>query len=313
MKIVFFGTPDFALPFLQELINDSDIEVAAIVCQPDKPVGRKGELTPPAVKVLARENNLEVLQPKSLKDNKTKVLLSAYEANFFVVVAYGKIIPKDILQIPEKGCVNVHPSMLPKYRGPSPIQWAIANGDTKTGISIMLLDEGMDTGPILSFEGVSIDGEETYITLVDKIHARGPKLLSDTLKRFIKEQIHPVPQSAQGASITKLLTREDGRIDWAQELVEIERKWRAYQPWPGAWSLWKRRGKEMRLKMIKMAPADFINDLPPGSVAVKDNRLFVDCSDGTLEISQIQPEGKSVMEIAEFLNGHANIEGATLY
>lgn len=312
MKIIFFGTPDFASPFLQELIDDSDIEVAAVVCQPDKPVGRKGKLTAPAVKVLAENNHLEVLQPASLKKNEAKVLLSAYDADFFVVVAYGKIIPKSILQIPAKGCINVHPSRLPKYRGPSPIQTAIAEGDTETGISIMLLDEGMDTGPILSFEGISIDGEETYETLVNKIHARGPKLLSQTLKRYIKGEIHPVPQSTEGVSISQLLTREDGRIDWTQNMAVIDRKWRAYQAWPGAWSVWNRNGKELRLKIIKLTPVDFVNDLPPGTVAIKNNRLFVNCADGTMEILQIQPEGKSKMIISEFLNGYFDMAGATL-
>ncbi|MBU0646590.1 methionyl-tRNA formyltransferase [Patescibacteria group bacterium] len=312
MKVIFLGTPEFAAPFLQELINDPEIEVAAAVCQPDKPVGRKGELTPGAVKVLAQKNGIEVHQPASLKTNEALVELSAIDADFFVVVAYGKIIPKQILDLPKYGCVNVHPSMLPKYRGPSPIQWAIAQGDAETGISIMLLDEGMDTGPILAFEGISIDGEETYETLVDKIHARGPKLLSETLKRLIKGEISPVPQSTQGASISKLLSREDGRIDWTKTMGEIDRRWRAYQPWPGAWSVWNKNGQVARLKILKMAPTDFEADLPPGTVAIKNNRLYVDCSDGTLELLEIQPEGKGRMSIPEFLNGYSEINGAVL-
>jgi methionyl-tRNA formyltransferase len=313
MKIVFLGTPAFAVPFLNQLIQDPDTDVLAVVAQPDKPSGRGGKLTPPATKVVAQEHGISVLQPTSLKKDPTIMEeLRALNADAFVVVAYGKIIPAQILEIPRLGCINVHPSKLPLYRGPSPMQWAIKEGDVSTGVSIMLLDEGMDTGPILAFESLELDADETYPTLQSKVHEIGPKLLVNTLKRYEGGEITPAPQDDAQASISKLLSRDDGHLDWNMHLATIDRLHRAFMPWPGTWSVWNRDGKELRVKLLSMRPADFRANVPPGTVVAKDEKLFVDCADGTFEISELQLEGKPKMKPSDFIRGYADIDGAIL-
>lgn len=313
MNIVFLGTPAFAVPFLDALVQDPDTNVLAVVAQPDKPTGRGGVLTAPATKQFAQQHNIPVLQPNSLKKDPTIVdELQAFEADAFVVVAYGKIIPAQILGIPRLGCINVHPSKLPLYRGPSPMQWAIKEGDVSTGVSIMLLDEGMDTGPILAFESLELDADETYPSLQSKVHAIGPKLLLDTLKRYEGGQITPAEQDDSLASISTLLSREDGRIDWSQSLANIDRLHRAFIPWPGTWAVWKREKQELRLKLLSLRPADFHADVPPGTCVIKDDKLFVDCSDGTMEILELQLEGKPKMKSHDFIRGYADIDGVVL-
>ncbi|MFC1788103.1 methionyl-tRNA formyltransferase [Patescibacteria group bacterium] len=312
MKIIFFGTPTFAVPFLSKLVHDSEIEVTAVVCQSDKPVGRKQILTPPPVKSFALDHNLQVLQPKTLKDESAAQSLTNLEADLFVVVAYGKIIPKNILDLTPLGCINVHPSLLPKYRGPSPMQYAILNGDSQTAISIMLLDEGMDTGPVLATEMIGLDDNETYESLSKKVELQGPKLLIQTLKRYQAGEITPLEQDDSKASITKLLKREDGHIDWSKDMKSIDQQVRAFYPWPGTWSLWNRNNSELRLKIIELKPVDFKNDLPPGTVKVDEDRLLIDCADGTLEITQIQPEGKPVMSAKDFIRGYQDVDETIL-
>src|SRR3989338_4529192 len=213
IKIVFFGTPDFSVPFLKELILDSDIKVVCVVTQPDKPSGRGGQLNPPSVKILAEAEQIPVLQPSSLKtDQEIEKKLHALHADLFVVVAYGKIIPKQILKIPANGCLNVHPSLLPQYRGPSPLQWAISEGEAQTGVTIMLLDEGTDTGPLLASELITLDAEETYDSLVKKVHLIGPRLLVSTLKRYLRNEIILLIQDESKATMTRLLAKEDGHV-----------------------------------------------------------------------------------------------------
>ena len=307
-KIVFFGTPDFSVPFLSALIKDSEIKVTAVVCQPDKPAGRKGEITPPAVKSFAIENGVDVLQPTSLKKEDSIDLLKKLNADLFVVVAYGKIIPQEVLDIPTRGSINVHPSLLPEYRGPSPMQAAIAEGDDMTGITIMELDAGMDTGPILAQETISLDGDETYTSLQAKVHLHGPDLLIETLKRYAAGEITPIAQDNSRATLTSLLTRENGHVDWSSPMIQIERKVRAYNPWPGTWTMWN----DKRIKILKAQPSDFNAELEPGTVQIKDDQIFIDCSNGTLEILELQIEGKAVMSSKEFLIGHKNIDGAVL-
>lgn len=314
MRVVFFGTPAFSVPFLEHLVHDPEVDVVGIVTQPDKPAGRGGQLTPSPIKVLARVAAIPLFQPTSLKaDASIAETLTRLEADFFVIVAYGKIIPKLILDIPKRGCINVHPSLLPRWRGPSPMQWAIAEGDSTTGVTIMLLDEGMDTGPLLASEHVTIDAEETYSSLVQKVHEIGPRLLADTLKRYEKGEIIPLKQDESQATTTRLLEKEDGHINWSETMGQIERKHRAYQEWPGTWACWERTpGICLRLKFLKIRPVDFRADAPRGMATVNNGRLFVDCADGTLEILEIQPEGKPVMAARSFTAGYAQIDGALL-
>ena len=338
MKIVFFGTPTFSVPFLTELIRDPEIEVVGVVTQPDKPAGRGGDVTPSPIKILAQDAVIPVFQPASLKtDQHIGKILKDLEADFFVVVAYGKIIPKAILDFPKLGCINVHPSLLPRHRGPSPMQWAIAQGDTTTGVTIMLLDEGMDTGPLLASEQVTIDAEETYETLVAKVQEIGPRLLTSTLKRQASSEIIPLKQDEAKATITRLLEKEDGHVDWSQTMAQIDQKHRAYHAWPGTWMCWERKMNVcMRLKINTLRPIDceherasssarpseakqtrvhtldFRADVPRGMVTIKEDRLFVDCADGTLEILKIQPEGKPNMKASAFIQGYPDIDEATM-
>jgi methionyl-tRNA formyltransferase len=314
MKTVFFGTPEFSTPFLTALIDDPIIEVVAVVTQPDKVRGREKGPSPCPVKVIAQAHSIPVLQPVSLKTDPTvHDTLKELGADLFVVVAYGKFLPKSILQLPPHGSVNVHPSLLPRHRGPSPMQWAIAQGDVQTGISIMLLDEGMDTGPLLATTAITLDADETYTSLQKKVHLSGPSLLVTTLKQYLNGTIHPVPQQDKLATTTRLLKKEDGHIDWDQPMARIERQARAYEMWPGAWSVWKRSENDsLRLKWTKMRCADFTADVPPGTVVIENNQLFVDTADGTIEILEVQPEGKPKMNAQAFIQGYQNINGAQL-
>ena len=311
-KIVFFGTPAFAVPFLTELSDDPDIEVVAVVCQPDKPKGRGAKLQPPEVKVSAESLGLKVNQPKSLKSEKIVSDLKNLDADLFVVVAYGKIIPQGVLDIPPKGTLNVHPSLLPKYRGPSPMQWVIASGDKKTGVSIMLLDAGMDTGPILEQEEIKIDDRETYESLTRKVHEIGPELLARTLKAHVKGEITSSPQKDEDASLTSLITREDGHIDWTQSATSIDRLVRAYNPWPGTWTIWKRNDDSLRLKIIEAEPIDASVDANHGRVVVEDDQLKVSCGEQVLRILEVQLEGKAKMKAGAFIRGYKDIDGALL-
>lgn len=308
IRVAFFGTPEFAVPFLKALAADPAFEVVSAVTRPDEEAGRGHALAVPPIKIAAEALGIPVYQPPTLKSDDATRTLSNLHADFFVVFAYGRIIPKAVLDLPRLGCVNVHPSLLPKYRGPSPMQSAIRNGDATTGITIMLLDEGMDTGPILAFTNVGLDDNETIDTLTRKVEEQGPPLLVDTLKRLAAGEIVPVPQDDARATICKLLTREDGRVDWTLPLADIERMVRAYKGWPGTWTTWN----GSRLKIHEVAPADFKDDLPPGTVSVKNSRLFADCSDGTIEILTLQPEGKPSMSAEAFIRGYSAINGATL-
>jgi len=308
MKAVFFGTPSFSTPFLDALIKDNNIDVIGVVTQPDKPSGRGGKTRPTPVKAMAEDHTIPVFQFPTLKSSEASVELAELDADVFIVVAYGKLIPKNILDIPPHGCVNVHPSRLPKYRGPSPMQFAIAEGESNTGITIMLLDAGMDTGPILSFENISLDAEETYPTLEAKVHAQGPKLLVQTLKRFLAGEITPEEQNDTEATLTKLLEREDGHVNWEESMTTILRKQRAYYPWPGSWNTLG----DMRLKWLEMRAADVNADVPPGVITVKENRLYVDAVDGTIEITTLQPEGKPPMDANAFLAGAKELSGEKL-
>ena len=284
MKIVFFGTPEFSVPFLQALIDAKDFDVVAVVTQPDKPVGRKQILTPSPVRVLAEASKIPVLPYPTLKKDSVRDELAALQADVYVVVAYGKLIPQPILELPPLGAINVHPSMLPKFRGPSPIQYAVASGENETAVSIMLLDAGMDTGPILAQEPVAILPTDTTPTLSERLMAVGAPLLVDTLRGYQAGTIKPTSQNDADASITKLLDREDGRIDWNEPAEVIERKIRAYTPWPGSFAVVQHNGAELRVKILK---AELMN--------------------GKLAILSVQPEGKQPMSYQEFQRGYGQI------
>jgi methionyl-tRNA formyltransferase len=297
--VIFFGTPAFAIPFFEALQKADGIQIAAVVTQPDQPAGRKQRLQASPLKKFASEraSHMPILQPKTLRDLAFHEELRRYKADVFVVVAYGKLIPPRVLTIPTLGCVNVHPSLLPHYRGPSPIQTAIANGDRETGISIMLLDEGMDTGPVLSQKTISVAPLETGESLSKKFGEVGAPLLIKTIRDFSAGKIQAIAQDHTQATVTQLLTRDVGRIDWKESAEKIERKIRAYTPWPGMFTVWKVGGKELRIKILE---AQAVSSTHPE----RANHLVVPCRAGaSLKILRLQPEGKKPMTGEEFLRG----------
>jgi methionyl-tRNA formyltransferase len=274
-RVVFFGTPNLALPFLDALHKASNFDLVAVVTQPDKPVGRKQVLTPTPVKVRAQELDLNVLELKNLKSKKANSKLTDLKADLFVVVAYGKIIPGSVLDLAPS--INVHPSLLPKYRGPSPMQSAILNGDSLTGISIMLLDEGMDSGPVLAQEEIKLSDHETAVTLENKVCQIGPELLLNTIEGYLADQIKPAVQDNSEAIVCTMLERSDAEITLNETCEEIDRKIRAFDPWPGTYF-------ELDSKRIKIIRA----------------RL----DQSGLNILEVQPAGKKPMEISSFINGY---------
>lgn len=310
IRIVFLGTPNFAVPFLRALADDEAFEIVAVVSQPDKPSGRGNEIKPTPTKVFALERGIPVFQPEKIKTPETLELFRAFNADLFVVVAYGRIIPKTILDLPRLGCVNVHPSLLPRHRGPAPMQAVIAQGDEETGVSIMLLDEGMDTGPILATQTFLVAPDETYRTLETKVHEVGTSLLVSTLKQWTTGSVKPIPQSNAGATVTKLLDREDGHANWTLPAPHLDRLRRAYEPWPGLWTLWKRPTGEVRLKILIARPSD--RTLVPGHVVREEDRLFIGCGKGSLELLRIQAEGAAVMDAKTFLRAYKDFETAEL-
>jgi methionyl-tRNA formyltransferase len=284
LKTLFFGTPDLAVPFLEALTKAPDFEITAVITQPDRPVGRKQILTPSPIKELARKNNLPIFQPETLKKTESAPWRIPTGIDLAVVVAYGLFIPEKLLNLPRLGFVNVHPSLLPKYRGPSPIQSAIANGDAETGISIMLLDKGMDSGPLLMQEKIVLDTRETQETLTEKIKTLGPELLVRTLRDYAVGKISPQPQDDSRATICKLLDRESGHLDLTCPAAEIDRLVRAYQPWPGTWVEFNHRGKNLRVKILQ-----------------------TELNSGLLEITRVQPEGGAAMNYSDFVRGYGNL------
>lgn len=312
MRIVYFGSPELSVPFLSALLNEPDFDVVATVTQPEKPVGRKAILTKCAVHAFAEQNGIPVLPLASLKTKEAKTVLAALNADVFVVVVYGKIIPKAILDLPRFGCVNVHPSLLPKFRGPTPYQYAILQGETKTGVSIMLLDEGMDTGPVLAVKPFIIELRETSESIQSKIIQIGVPLLLETLKKWTNKEIEPSPQNNDAATYSKILKKEDAKMDWSKSAVELDRHIRAFKPWPGTYFYWKELGKDVRISVLE-ANVTENKTQTPGSVRVDQNRVFVTCGDGTeLELVKIQPEGKSAMNPIDYIRGHQTFLEANL-
>lgn len=297
LNILFFGTSQFAVPILQKLIDKKKYRLI-IITQPDKPAGRKQSLTPSPIKKLAVENDLFLLQPDNLTVPNLK--LPTMDFDLIVTASYGKIIPGKILDIPKFGALNVHPSLLPKYRGPSPIQNAILNGDKETGVTIMLMDEKMDHGPIIAQEK-SFSLDSNYIDLHDKLAHIGGELLIRTIPLWIKKEIMAVPQNEMEATYTKIIKKEDGKINWQKTAQEIIRQIKAFNPWPGCWSILN--GK--RVKIITAILSDYENkNYTLGQIIkLQNKKMAVACGQGFLEIPKLQVEGKKPMSGEEFLNG----------
>lgn len=292
--LVFFGTHDFAKIILQSLIDAGWI-VDLVVTQPDRPVGRKQEMQKPATKILAEQYGISVFQPEKLKDQKIEI---SEDCQFAVCAQYGAIIPQSVLGLFPKGIINVHTSLLPKYRGASPIQSALRDGETQTGVTIMKMDKGMDTGAILSQSTIEIFPDETYPQLDARMAELGATLLNTTLPLYLSGSLIPEEQDHTQATGCKMISREDGKIDWNKTTAEIYNMYRAYTPWPGIWTMWS----DKRLKLLAIKPSERKNS--PGKVVVEGLRLFIGTGDSSVEIEQIQLEGKSVMTAEEFARGY---------
>lgn len=314
MRVIFMGTPYFAVSSLETLINSSDFKLIAVVTALDKPVGRKQELTPSPVKALAQKNNILILQPEKVKNEEFAEQIKDLRPDLIVVTAYGKIIPKYILDIPRYGCVNVHASLLPKYRGPAPIQAAILEGEKTTGITIMLMDEKMDTGPIISQREIEIDSKDSLETLQDKLAVLGASLLFETLPRYINGELKPRPQDDSLATYCQMITRDDGKLFWDKTSEEIERQIRAFTPWPGAFTFYHIQPNK-RLKIIKAEISNYVaenNDWEYGKIVFDSGKLLIKTGNRWLSILELQLEGGRPISPQEFINGYKNMNGVVL-
>ncbi len=298
LKVVFMGTPDFAVPSLKALKSEG-YEIPLVITQPDRPAGRGKKLRPPSVKVLAQELGLRVYQPEKVKENQElKEILEGIKPDLIVVAAYGKILPEWLLDLPKYGTINVHASLLPKYRGASPIQWAILNGEAETGITIMKVIPELDAGPILSQGKVKIEEEDNAKTLHDKLANLGAELLIKTIPKFVSGEIKPVPQDETKATYCPQIRKEMGRVNWQEGSREIFNRVRAFYPWPCAFTSFKGRG----IKLLKVRPVE--GEGEPGEVIGVKEGLKVATGEGALLIERLKPEGKKEISGEEFIRGY---------
>lgn len=301
------GTPDFAVGTLEAMIQAGH-DVAAVVTKVDKPVGRRMELKPSPVKKCAMDHGIPVLQPEKVRGNQAFLdELRAIAPDVIVVAAYGKIIPSDILTLPRYGCLNVHASLLPKYRGAAPIQWAVINGEEESGVTIMQMNEGLDTGDMIARVEIPLASDETGGSLFDKLAAAGAELLTETLEKVEAGTAVSVPQPAESPTpYARMIKKEDGRIDWTKSAVQIERLVRGMNPWPSAFSILQ--GKNIRIWKSVTAPS--AASAAPGTVLAADGEgIVVQTGSGALCIQELQMEGRKRMKTEDFLRGHSMAPG----
>ncbi|MBS6643517.1 MAG: methionyl-tRNA formyltransferase [Clostridiaceae bacterium] len=308
MRIVFMGTPEFSVNILVSLVNAGH-DVAAVVTQPDKPKGRGKSVLMPPVKEKALEYQIPVYQPVKVRDPEFIKILEELNPDVIVVVAFGQIVSKTILDMPKYGCVNIHASLLPKYRGAAPIQWAIIDGEKETGITTMMMDVGIDTGDMLEKVIIPIDKDETGGSLHDKLSSAGARLILSTLEGLEKKTIVPVPQTEEGTCYASRLTKTLGDIDWSASAASIERLIRGLNPWPSAYTMWN--GKTLKIWSAQVT--EWNGEGKPGQVvACSSDSLVVKTGDQALSIRELQLEGKKRMDISSFLRGYA-IECGTVF
>ena len=326
LKIVFFGTSDFTVPALKSLLNFG-YHIAAVVTQPEKPAGRLRVTMPSPIKKLALENNIPTLEPHNLKnDEEFFKNFKHLKPDICIVASYGKIIPSRYLDVPKYGFINIHPSLLPKYRGPSPIQTAILNGDTETGVSIMLIDEQMDHGKIVSSIKYQVLRDKNYKETEEELSKIGAELLIDTLPKYISGDIKPQEQNHSQATFTKMFNREDGRIDWGKPAEEIYNRIRALNPEPGTWTLLRQgsrlakayggarvggQSKTLNIKTVQISNNN-CDDKTPGFVEKLNGDIAVATKKCYLILKQIQLEGGKEMDAKSFVNGHPDFLGSVL-
>lgn len=314
MRIVFMGTPDFSVPALKALV-EAGHQVIAVVTQPDKPKGRGKEVQMTPVKIQAMEYGIPVYQPAKVREASFVEVLKGLEADVYVVIAFGQILPKAVLELPKYGCINIHASLLPKYRGAAPIQWCVIDGEGETGITTMMMDVGLDTGDMLEKAVIPIEEKETGGSLHDKLSMAGGDLILSTLKKLEEGTLVRMPQTDEGTCYAKMLTKSLGDIDWNQGAVSIERLIRGLNPWPSAYTMWN--GKTIKIWAADVIAgreaADFLSEsgvpaetgTAPGTVVCSDKRGLVVCTGGgLLSIRELQMEGKKRMDTPAFLRGY---------
>ncbi|NTU98807.1 methionyl-tRNA formyltransferase [Candidatus Falkowbacteria bacterium] len=302
IRTIFIGTPAFSVPALEALLSDHDFNVVAVISQPDRPIGRKQEVTPTPVKQSALLAGVPVLQPEKIREIIPQI--SELKPEIIIVVAYAQIIPEELLRLPKFGCINIHASLLPKYRGASVLQAPILNGDKESGVTIMKMDKTLDTGPIINQAKINLEPDETPSTLAKKLSDLGASILTTTLKKFISGEFKAVPQNNSFSSYVKMLTKDDGRIDWNDSAENIERKVRAMMPWPGAWTTWD--GQTLKITAVNKEIRR-IEQYRPGEAFSDHGKLAIQCGIDALVVERLQLEGKSVMGSEEFLRGNAKI------
>jgi methionyl-tRNA formyltransferase len=300
MRIVFMGTPEFAVPSLEALLK-SDDQVVGIVTQPDRPKGRGQVLTPPPIKLIAQREGIPFLQPVKIRVPEFLTALAGWKPDLIAVTAYGRILHSPILTLPPMGCVNVHGSLLPKYRGAAPVQWAVINGEAETGITTMMMDEGMDTGSMLLQESLPILPEDTAGSLAPRLAVLGGRLLVETIARFKAGTITPQPQNHALATLAPLLKKEDGVIDWTTSASNIANRVRGLSPWPGAYTY---IGSE-RWMVWSATQSPGKPDVVPGTIIeVTKQSIHVATGDGVLALKEIQPSNRTRLTVAQYLAGH---------
>lgn len=296
------GSPDFAVPTLRALVG-TGYPVVGVITQPDRPAGRGNALTPPPVKVTALELGLEVYQPEKLRAPEAMQRLGDWNPALIVVAAFGQILRPEVLTLPQHGCVNIHASLLPRHRGAAPIQAAILAGDKETGITIMLMDEGIDTGPMLVRRVIEISPADTGGSLFEKLSVMGGGLLLETLPRYLGGELTPQPQPAEGATYAPMLKKEDGLLDFTRPAAELERKIRAFQPWPGAFMRWQGRPLKIHQAHVIDRETGKQGDKEAGKLVIVEGVPAVVAGDGLLVFDELQPPGKAKMPGKAFLAG----------
>lgn len=301
LQVIFFGTSQFGIPALEALSENKDIEVKSVITQPDKPAGRKQELTESPVKIFAKFKNLPIIQPENLKNKEFLDFIKNLKLDFIVTASYGKIIPKEILEMPKYVPINIHPSLLPKYRGATPIQEALLKGDTETGVSIMKMNEKMDEGDIILIKKIPVEETDDYVTLEKKLAVLSGILIVPVLKHISENILKPIGQKHEKATYCKKIQKEEGKIRWNEETAEeIKNKIRAFKLWPGTYTEWK--GK--RIKIHDAYEKIEEKKCPPGAVYCMEGKIEVGTKKNILVITKIQMEGKKEMMVEEFLKGY---------
>jgi methionyl-tRNA formyltransferase len=306
---VFLGSGDFAIPAFEALL-DAGHEVAALVTQPDREKGRGRHVAPPPLKPVAERHRVPILQPRRIRGPEAVEALAALRPELQVVVAYGQILPRTVLDLPAQGTINVHGSLLPKYRGAAPIQWAIARGETETGVTTMVLDEGLDTGPLLLARSTAIGADETAAELFPRLARLGAEVLLETVEGLATGRLVPIPQDPARATLAPILKKEDGLVDWTRPSAEVANRVRAFQPWPGAFTRHKGRDLKILRARAEQGPA---GSAPATVIAADRDGVVVACGEGTsLRLLEVQPESRRAMPAAAFAAGARLAPGAVL-